>query len=44
MHATVRPALSVNLPPIVTNAAARETFAGLTMRMTVSKVNFFYGS
>ncbi len=43
MHATVRPSLSVNLPPIVTNAAARETSSGLTMRMTISKVNFFYG-
>src|SRR5256712_11952263 len=44
MHATVRPALSVNLPPIVTSAAARETSSALSMRMTVSKVNFFYGS
>src|SRR3989449_10212931 len=44
MHATVRPALSVNLPPIVTNAAARETSSALSIRMTVSKVNFFYGS
>src|SRR5258707_14941969 len=43
MHATVRPSLSVNSPPIVTNAAARETSSGLTMRMTISKVNFFYG-
>src|SRR5260370_7244848 len=43
MHAW-RPSLSVNLPPIVTNAAARQTSSGLTMRMTVSKVNFFYGS
>src|SRR5260221_2528851 len=44
MHATVRPALSVNLPPIVTSAAARETLSALSMRMTISKVNFFYGS
>src|SRR5437667_8117786 len=44
MHATVRPALSVNLPPIVTSAAARETASALSMRMTISKVNFFYGS
>src|SRR5213594_1561634 len=44
MHATVRPALSVNLPPIVTSAAARETSSALSMRMTVSKVNLFYGS
>src|SRR5258706_5484788 len=44
MHATVRPALSVNLPPIVTSAAARETLSALSMRMTITKVNFFYGS
>jgi phosphate transport system ATP-binding protein len=44
MHATVRPALSVNLPPIVTGAAARETSSALSMRMTISKVNFWYGS
>src|SRR5258706_1183779 len=44
MHATVRPALSVNLPPIITSAAARETASALSMRMTITKVNFFYGS
>ncbi len=44
MHASVRPALSVNIPPIATSAAARETSAALSMRMTISKVNFFYGS
>src|SRR5207244_12660396 len=44
MHASVRPALSVNIPPIATSPAARETSAALSMRMTVSKVNFFYGS
>ena len=44
MHASVRPAVSVNIPPIVTNAATRETAAALAMRMTVSKVNFFYGT
>src|ERR1700741_1029565 len=44
MHASVRPVLSVNIPPIVTSAAARETSAALSMRMTISKVNFFYGS
>ena len=43
MHASVRPALSVNLPPIATSPAARETSAALSMRMTISKVNFFYG-
>src|SRR5881398_2929392 len=44
MHASVRPVLSVNIPPIATSPAARETAAALTMRMTVSTVNFFYGS
>ena len=44
MHASVRPAVSVNIPPIATNAANRETSAALSMRMTISKVNFFYGS
>src|SRR2546430_7391574 len=44
MHASVRPALSVNLPPIVTSAAAREKPEALCMRMTISKLNFFYGS
>src|SRR5256886_17233053 len=44
MYASVRPVLSVNIPPIVTSAAAWETSAALSMRMTISKVNFFYGS
>ena len=44
MHASVRPAVSVNLPPTGTNTAARESAVALTMRMTVSKVNFFYGA
>jgi phosphate transport system ATP-binding protein len=44
MHASVRPILSVKIPPTVTSAAARETAAALSMRMTISKLNFFYGS
>ena len=44
MHASVRPAVPVNIPPTVTNAATRETAQALAMRMTVSKVNFFYGT
>ena len=44
MHASVRPAVSVNFPPTGTNTTARESAAALTMRMTVSTVNFFYGS
>lgn len=44
MHASVRPAVSVNIPPTGTSPAARESASALSMRMTVSKVNFFYGS
>ena len=44
MHASVRPAVSVNIPSTVTNTATREMQAALSMRMTISKVNFFYGS
>src|SRR2546426_7843088 len=44
MRVSVSPAVSVNIPPIVTNAAARETAPALAMRMAVSKVNFYYGS
>src|SRR3979490_1077651 len=44
MHAAVRPVLSVNIPPIATSTAARETSAALSMRMTISRVNFFYGA
>src|SRR6266403_5173460 len=43
MHASVRPALTVNIPPIATSPA-RETSAALAMRMTISKLNFFYGA
>ena len=44
MHASVRPAVSVNIPPTATGAANRETSAALSMRMTISKVNFFYAT
>ena len=44
MQASARPALNVNLtPPGVTNSS-RETSAATPLRMTVSKVNFFYGT
>src|SRR5437588_11543620 len=43
MQAAVRPALTVNLPPIATSASARETPEALSMRMTISKLDFFYG-
>ena len=44
MHASVRPAVSVNITPTGTSAATRETALPAQMRMTVSKVNFWYGS
>ena len=44
MHATVRPAVSVNITPTQTGPIGRETAAPLPMRMTVSQVNFFYGT
>ncbi len=44
MHASVRPAVSFNILPTGSSTAAREPAADLTMRMTLSKVNFFYGS
>ncbi len=44
MQASVRPALSVNIPPMATSAAARETPEALSMRMTISKLDFFYGA
>src|SRR5690348_7610811 len=44
MHASVRQAVSVNITPPVTTSASRETSASAEMRMTVSKLNFWYGS
>src|SRR5258707_10673799 len=44
MNASVRPAVSVNIPPIATSATAKETSAALSLRMSISKVNFFYGA
>src|SRR5229473_2064330 len=44
MHASVRPAVSVNVNPPVTGTAGREMPAAESMRMTISKVNFYYGS
>ena len=43
MHASVRPAVSVNITPSQTGAIGREATAALPLRMSVSKVNFFYG-
>src|SRR5438270_5132390 len=44
LDASGSPAVSVNSAPAGTNTAARESAAALSMRMTVSNVNFFYGS
>ncbi|GAC1662865.1 MAG: phosphate ABC transporter ATP-binding protein PstB [Candidatus Acidiferrum sp.] len=43
MHASVRSAVSVNITPPTATPTSRDTQAPLTMRMTVSKVNFYYG-
>src|SRR5712671_5651352 len=44
MNASVRPAVSVNIPPIATSATAKDPSAALSLRMSISKVNFFYGA
>src|SRR5271154_175708 len=44
MHASVRQAVSVNITPPVTTGASRETAAPAAMRMTISRVNFWYGA
>jgi phosphate transport system ATP-binding protein len=45
MHASVRPAVTINITPnIGSGAASQATPAALPMRMTISQVNFFYGS
>jgi phosphate transport system ATP-binding protein len=44
MHASVRPAVSVNITPPVSTPLSREAQAPLVMRMTISKVNFYYGA
>ena len=36
--------MSVYIPPTITGAATHEAPAALSMRMTVSKLNFYYGS
>jgi len=43
MQASTKPELYVNIVTNVTTPAARETAAALPVRMTVSKVNFYYG-
>ncbi len=44
MHASVRQAVSVNINPPVMSGSVRESAAPAEMRMTISKVNFFYGA
>ncbi len=44
MNAFARQAVSVNITPPVTAGASRETAAPAAMRMTISKVNFWYGA
>ena len=44
MPASARSAVTVNLTPTGVVNASRETAAPAPIRMTVSKVNFFYGS
>ncbi len=44
MHASVRPAVSVNITPPTTTPASREPQAPLVMRMTIANVNFYYGA
>ena len=43
MQASAKPEFSVNIVTNLTTPAGRETAAPLPMRMTVTKLNFFYG-
>jgi phosphate transport system ATP-binding protein len=43
MQASTKPELSVNIVTNLTTPSSRETAAALPMRMTISKLNFFYG-
>jgi phosphate transport system ATP-binding protein len=44
MPASAKPEFSVNITTNITTPPARETAAALPMRMTISKVNFYYGT
>ncbi len=44
MQASAKPEFSVNITTNLSTPASRETSAALPMRMTISKLNFFYGS
>jgi phosphate transport system ATP-binding protein len=43
MQASAKPEFSVNIVTNLTTPASRETAAALPMRMTIAKVDFFYG-
>src|ERR1700675_122774 len=43
MQASAKPEFSVNIVTNITTPASRETSAALPLRMTISKLNFFYG-
>jgi phosphate transport system ATP-binding protein len=43
MQASAKPEFSVNIVTNLTTPASRETAAQLPMRMTIAKLNFFYG-
>ncbi|HXC47738.1 MAG TPA: phosphate ABC transporter ATP-binding protein PstB [Candidatus Sulfotelmatobacter sp.] len=43
MQASAKPEFSVNIVTNLTTPTSRETAAALPLRMTISKVNFFYG-
>src|SRR5246127_5375857 len=43
MQASAKPEFSVNIVTNLTTPAGRETAAPLPMRMTIAKLNFFYG-
>jgi len=44
MQASTKPEFSVNITTNITSPAARETSTALPMRMTISKLNFSYGT
>jgi phosphate transport system ATP-binding protein len=44
MHASTKPEFSVNIATNIGVPASRETAAALPMRMTISKLNFSYGT
>jgi phosphate transport system ATP-binding protein len=44
MQASTKPEFSVNITTNITTPSVRETSTALPMRMTVSKLNFFYGA